>query len=175
MKKTALLLILALSLFGENLHVSNGSVAAHTQMMMDSTIDPVNSSLKGDIVIDGKDITTMQGKFWVDMNLFVSDEKDRDKNMYKEIETDKFKLATYTISNVKKAEAEGSYTIEGTLNFHGKEKPLNAKAKIAQKEGAFFLEANSAILVSDFGIKMPCMVFMCVRDQVDLVVKAELK
>jgi polyisoprenoid-binding protein YceI len=117
----------------------------------------------------------MQGKFWVDMNLFASDEKDRDKNMYKEVEADKFKRATYTISNVKKAETDGSYTIEGTLNFHGKEKPLKAKAKIVQKDEAISLEATSMILVSDFGIKMPCMVFMCVRDQVDLVVKAELK
>ncbi|MDD5372970.1 MAG: YceI family protein [Sulfurimonas sp.] len=170
MKKLLLTLLLALPLFAVNLQLKSGSVAAHTEMVMDSTIDPLNNSLHADITMDGDDITTLKGKFWVEMNLFVSDKSDRDKSMYKEVEADKFKLATYTISSVTKA--DDSYTINGVLNFHGKEKPLSAKAKITMTNGTPTIEAASMILVSDFGIKMPCMVFMCVRDRVDLLVKA---
>jgi len=172
MKKILLVLLLALPLLAANLQLKNGSVAAHTEMMMDSTIDPLNNALRADITMENDDITTLKGKFWVEMNLFISDKSDRDKSMYKEVEADKFKLATYTISSVTKTDGENSYTINGVLNFHGKEKPLTAKAKITITNGALAIEATSMILVSDFGIKMPCMVFMCVRDRVDLLVKA---
>ena len=172
MKKILLALLLALPLFSANLQLKSGSVAAHTEMMMDSTIDPLNNSLRAEITMDGDDITTLKGKFWVEMNLFISDKSDRDKSMYKEVDADKFKLATYTISSVTKTEGESNYIINGVLSFHGKEKPLSAKAKITTTNGAPTIEAASMILVSDFGIKMPCMVFMCVRDRVDLLVKA---
>jgi polyisoprenoid-binding protein YceI len=172
MKKVLLILVLAFPLFAANLQLKNGSVAAHTEMMMDSTIDPTNNSLKAELTIEGSDITTLRGKFWVDMNLFKSDKSDRDKNMYKEVEADKFMLSTYTVSGVTK-NGENSYAISGMLNFHGKEKPLNAQAKIVYANGALTIDASSMILVSDFGVKMPCMVFMCVRDQVDLSIKAD--
>lgn len=172
MKKILLTLLLALPLFSANLQLKSGSVAAHTEMIMDTTIDPLNNSLRADITMDSNDITTLKGKFWVEMSLFKSDNGDRDKSMYKEVEADKFKLATYTISSVAKTEGENSYIINGVLDFHGKEKPLSAKAKITMTNGAPTIEATSMILVSDFGIKAPCMVFMCVRDRVDLTVKA---
>lgn len=173
MKKILLALLLALPLFGSELQLKSGSVAAHTEMIMDKTIDPLNNSLHADVTIDGDKITTLRGKFWVEMNLFKSDNDDRDKNMHKDVETDKFKLATYTISNVTKLEGEDTYMLDGVLNFHGKEKPLSAKAKITSTNGSISVNATSTILVSDFGIKMPCMVFMCVRDRVDLLVKAQ--
>ncbi len=174
MKNILLALFLTIPLLAANLQLKSGSVAAHTEMLMDSTIDPINNSLNADITMDGSDVTTLRGKFWVDMNLFKSDKSDRDKSMYKEVESDKFKLATYTISSIAKAEGENSYTISGVLDFHGKEKPLIAKAQIVSVDGTLSISASSMILMSDFGIKMPCMVFMCVRNQVDLLVKADL-
>jgi polyisoprenoid-binding protein YceI len=173
MKKIVITLLLALPLFAINLELKSGSVAAHTEMMMDSTIDPKNDALKADISINNNDITTIKGKFWVEMGLFKSDKSDRDKSMYKDVEADKFKLATYTVSSVKKAEGQDSYIIDGVLSFHGKEKQLSAKAKITTIDGSLSINATSMILMSDFGIKMPCMVFMCVRDKVDLLIDAK--
>ena len=174
MKKILLALLLTIPLLGANLQLNSGSVAAHTEMLMDSTIDPLNNSLNADLTMDGSDVTTLKGKFWVDMNLFKSDKSERDKNMYKEVESDKFKLATYTISSIEKTDGNNSYTINGVLDFHGKEKPLIAKAQIVSVNGTLTINASSMILMSDFGIKMPCMAFLCVRNQVDLLVKANL-
>lgn len=173
MKKITLVLLLCASLFGTELQLKKGSVEAHTEMLMDSTINPLNNSLHADLTMDADAITTLRGKFWVEMNLFKSDNSDRDKNMYKDIEADKFKLASYTITNITKTEGEDTYMLEGILNFHGKDKPLNTKAKITMVGESLFLEATSMILVSDFGVKMPCMAFMCVRDRVDIFVKAQ--
>ena len=172
MKKIFTMLLLALPLFAVNLELKSGYVAAHTEMMMDSTIDPVNNHLKADLTIENNDITTIKGKFWVETVLFTSDKSARDKSMYKEIEADKFAFATYTISNIVKSEKENGYVISGTLDFHGEKKELSADAKITTVEGSLAIEANSMILMSDYGIEMPCMMFMCVRDQVDLLIKA---
>jgi polyisoprenoid-binding protein YceI len=172
MKKIFTMLLLALPLFAISLELKSGYVAAHTEMLMDKTIDPINNHLKADITIENSDISTIKGRFWVEMTLFTSDKSDRDKSMYKEIEADKFAFATYTISNIVKTEQEDGYVINGTLDFHGQKRELSAKAKITATEGSLNIDAASIILMSDFGIEMPCMVFMCVRDQVDLLVKA---
>ncbi|MDD2653205.1 MAG: YceI family protein [Sulfurimonas sp.] len=174
MKKILLLALLSLGLFGAELHLKNGSVAAHTEMLMDKTIDPFNNALQAAITMQNGDITTMQGKFWVEMSLFKSDKSDRDEHMYKEVDTLKYKLATYTISSVTKVQ-DNLYTIKGKLDFHGVSRELEAKAKITAVNSNVTMDATSMILVSEYGIKMPCMVFMCVRDQVDLSVKASFE
>lgn len=173
MKKIMFMLMLILPQFVMGLEIKSGYVAAHTEMLMDKTIDPRNDSLHADITMQDNDITSIRGKFWVEAALFTSDKKDRDEHMYKEMQTDKFSLATYTVKNVKKTERNDGYTLEGELDFHGVKKELDADAKISLKDGTLVLEADTKILVSDYGIEMPCMVFMCVRDQVDLHVKAE--
>jgi len=172
MKSILLVLLLSFPLFAAKLELKDGYVAAHTEMMMDSSIDPTNNSLQADINMQNSDITSIKGKFWVEMNLFSSDKSDRDESMYKDIEADKFKLASYNISSVTKTQTEDMYTIAGTLSFHGHEKPLSANAKITVKDGSLVIDATSMIMMSDFDIKMPCLVFMCVRNQVDLLIKA---
>ena len=86
MKNILLILLLSFPLFATDLVLRDGYVAAHTEMMMDSTIDPINNSLQSNITIEGSDVTTITGKFWVVMNLFTSDKADRDESMYKDIE-----------------------------------------------------------------------------------------
>ena len=137
MKKIFTMLLLALPLLAMNLELKSGYVAAHTEMMMDSTIDPINNYLNADITIDNNDITSIKGKFWVETNLFTSDKSDRDKSMYEEIETDKFAFATYTISSITKGEKEDGYIINGTLDFHGEKRELSADAKITTVDGSW--------------------------------------
>ncbi|QOY52014.1 YceI family protein [Candidatus Sulfurimonas baltica] len=172
MKNLLIVLLLSLPLLAMDLKLKDGSVVAHTEMMMDSEINPTNNSLKAELSIQNNDITTIKGKFWVDMIGFISNKTDRDESMYKEVEADKFKDATYTILDITKKEAKDSYTINGTMSFHGQERPLSANADIKVENGSLVINASTMILVSDFGIEMPCMVFMCVRDQVDLAIKA---
>src|SRR5690554_5896149 len=103
MKKILMILLLAFPLLALDLELKSGYVAAHTEMFMDKTIDPINNYLNAKVTIDNNDITTIKGKFWVEMALFSSDKARRDESMYEEIQTDEFKVATYTITDVKKA------------------------------------------------------------------------
>ena len=172
MKKLFLGLLLSLPLLAGSLQLQDGSIEAHTEMMMDSEINPLNKSLQADVSIEGVNINTLAGKFWVDLNLFASDKKDSDEHMYKSLESTKFTSATFSILNVQATAEKDIYSINGKLNFHGVEKALEAKAKIYFENNTLHFEATSMINMPDYGIEMPCMVFMCVRDQVDLVVKA---
>ena len=172
MKKLFLGLLLSLPLLAGSLQLQSGFIQAHTEMMMDSEINPLNKSLQADVSIEGTNIKTLAGKFWVDLNLFASDKKDRDEHMYESLESTKFTSATFSILNVQATAEKDIYSINGKLNFHGVEKALEAKAKIYFENNTLHFEATSMINMPDYGIEMPCMVFMCVRDQVDLVVKA---
>ncbi len=171
MKSVLLALLLAFPLLADSLQLKEGFVAAHTEMMMDSTIDPLNNTLHADMQMQGDDVTSLKGKLWVEMNLFSSDNADRDEHMHKSTEADKHPLATYTVASITKGSVT-AYTINGKLDFHGQSRPFSMNAEITQESGTVTISANSKLMVSDFGMEMPCMVFMCVRDQVDIFAKA---
>jgi len=174
MKKLVFILLCSLPLLAGNLTLQEGFVAAHTEMLMDSTIDPLNNNLIADITMQGNDLLSLKGKLTVEMSLFVSDNSDRDKHMDEATEVGKFPLASYSITKVTKAEGANNYTLEGTLDFHGKKNPLTFNAEIMQTDKTVTINATSMILVSEYDLEMPCMMFMCVRDQVDLFAKAVL-
>lgn len=171
MKRLLFALVMTLPLFAGDLQLKEGFVAAHTEMMMDKTIDPINNTLHADMSMEGDDLSTLKGKLWIEMDLFSSDNADRDEHMHESNEVEKYPLATYMVTNIVKINGN-SYTINGELDFHGQKKPLSLTSEITDKDGVLTISANSMFLVSDFGMEMPCMMFMCVRDQVDIFAKA---
>lgn len=173
MKRLLFLLLLILPLFAGNLQLKEGFVAAHTEMLMDKTIDPLNSNLQADMSMKGDDLSSLRGKLWIEMKLFSSDNDDRDENMHESNEVGKFPFATYTISDVTKND-DAAYTINGELDFHGQKRAFILKSEITLIENEVTINATSKFLVSDYGMEMPCMMFMCVRDQVDIFAKAVL-
>jgi len=173
MKTLLLTLLLALPMMAGNLQLQKGFVQSHTQMIMDSKIDSVNNTLHVEASMDGDDITTLRGKFWVDVGLFVSDNEDRDEHMDEATEAKKFPLATYEITSVKKT-ADDYYTLNGTLEFHGVKKEISFDAQILNSKDSVKISASSQIKGPDFGVEMPCMVFMCVDDEIDLLVELTL-
>ena len=172
MKKIFITLLVSLPLFAGNLQLQEGFVAAHTEATIGGSIDPLNTALQADIHINENDITSLNGKFWIEMNLFFSDNEDRDENMYEAMNTKQFPLATYTLNKVTKTEGTDAYTLEGNLNFFGNERPLTLSAQITFKEGKLVINATSKFLVSDYEMQAPCLLFICVRDEIDLFTKA---
>jgi len=176
MKKITILLLLSLSLFAGNLQLKEGFVAAHTEVLGDSTIDPLNNNLHADLSITDDDITSIKGKLSVDMKLFVSDNSDRDEHMNKTTEADKFPLASYTITQISKAKDTNAYTITGTLDFHGVQKELSFSAEVMTDAETITISAISKILLSEYDIDAPCLLgfALCVEDKVDIFAKAVL-
>jgi polyisoprenoid-binding protein YceI len=175
MKTLLLTLLLAFPLLATNLKLEKGFVQSHTEMVMDSKIDSLNNSLHVEATMDANDITTIKGKFSLDVSLFVSDNESRDENMYEAIESVKFPLATYNITSITKADTDkDTYTLHGVLEFHGVKKSVDFNAQILDQGDTLYLSAETQILGPDFGIEMPCMVFMCVDDKIDILVELTL-
>lgn len=176
MKKFILILSLSFSLFAGNLILKEGFVAAHTEVFGDSTIDPLNNVLHADLSMDADDITSIKGVLSVDMKLFVSDNSDRDEHMHESTEASTFPLASYTITEVNKNQDTDSYTLKGILHFHGVKKELSFKSEINLDNETLSISAISNILVSEYGIDMPCLLgfALCVDDKIDIFAKAVL-
>jgi polyisoprenoid-binding protein YceI len=166
MKKILFLALLSSAwLAAGNLVVKEGYVKAHTEVLGDSTIDPSTTGLNSHLTMQNT-IESIKGTIDISMNILKSDNEDRDEHMLKAIEEVKYPLATYTFSEVKKT--ENGYKVSGILDFHGVKKPLDIQAKITTANGKVNFKGASSFLMSNYNVKPPKLLFLTVRDQVDL-------
>jgi len=165
--KTSILLsfFTASWLMAGNLIVTQGSVQAHTEVFGDSTINPKTTSLTSHLRM-GKSIESIKGTIDISINKLKSDNADRDEHMVEAIESVKYPLATYTFKKVKKASK--GYTVNGILDFHGVKKPLTIQADIHKSKGKVVFKGKSSFLMSSYHVTPPKMLFLTVRDQIDL-------
>ena len=173
MKKSLLRLsLVTVWLSAGNLSVTQGSVKAHTEVFGDSAIEPSTSGLNSHLKI-ANDPLSLNGSIDISMKGLKSDNTDRDEHMYEAINSMKFPQATYTITKV--AQGAKSYKIDGILNFHGMKKPLSIDANIMQKGDNVHFSGKSSFLMSNYGVKPPKLLFLTVRDQVDLTIDVDFK
>jgi len=159
------LLALAPWLGAAQLGVTQGVVIAHTEVFGDSTIDPSTTAVTSHLQMP-EGIDSIHGEVVVSMVALASDNKDRDEHMHEAMESAAFPHAVYTIESVA-AKGEG-YALTGTLQLHGVSKPLAVEAQIADANTTLNMKGNASFLMSEFGIKPPTLLFLTVRDQVDI-------
>ena len=169
MKKLTVVLFLSFAtlLSAASLHLQKGYIKAHTQVLGDSTIDPATGRVHAALTISG-DPATLRGSVWILARDLRSDNKERDQHMYEVLEVKKYPRIRFRIDRVRR---QGSgYLIEGRLSLHGKSHTVKVPAKITGKGSELELTARFRILMSDYGIKPPKLLFLTVRDAVDLTV-----
>ncbi len=173
MKAVVLFAMAAVSmLMGGNLAYVEGSVKAHTEVFGDSSIDPQTSSIVSHLSMD-EGITSIMGTVEVSMTDLASDNSSRDENMQETIESNLFPTALYNLSAV--TEEEGGYLINGTLEFHGVKHPFVIVADILKEGKQVKIKGQSAFLMSDYGVEPPVLLFLTVRDKVDIMIDVTLK
>lgn len=166
-------LLLASSVYAGNLSFESGTVKAHTEVFGDSTIDPVFKKGVSRLSMDDS-VSSLRGSLDVSIGDFISDNKKRDEHMYEAMEKDKFPKATFEIKEVVTKGGDNA-VLKGTLSLHGISKPLSFEGSITQEGQKVHIKAKSSMKMSDYGITPPKMVFVTVRDQVDLNVDMVLK
>jgi polyisoprenoid-binding protein YceI len=172
MKKTIAGLMVACTLvFGHSLSVEKGIVKAHTEVFGDSTIDPETTAIVSHLT-EENGITSLRGSIDVNVRKLYSDNSKRDEHMVGAIESDKYPVATYTFREV--IPEGGHYTISGYLNFHGIKRPLKFDAEITQNAQKMHIKAKSHIKLSEYMVKPIKLLFLTVRDRVDLNVDVTL-
>jgi polyisoprenoid-binding protein YceI len=117
---------------------------------------------------------TLKGSIEVSMSDLLSDNKKRDEHMQESLESALFPKAIFSITDVV-ASGGDAYVLKGTMTFHGVSRPMSFSGTIVEEGGRVRIKVQSSIKMSDFGMKPIRMVFITVRDQVDLSVDVVLK
>jgi len=173
MIKINLLAIMACGfLYAGPLSFESGSIKAHTEVFGDSSIDPTAKKAVSRLSME-EAATTLRGAIEVSMADLISDNKKRDTNMQETLESDTFPKAVFEIKEVSVKGA--NHLLKGTMSLHGVTKPMSFEGSITQEGSKVRIKASTMMKMSDFGIKPPKMVFLTVRDQVDLSVDILLK
>jgi len=173
MKKTLLFTLLFITTaFGKTLQVENGVVKAHTEVFGDSTIDPETHFLVSNLTI-ADDVTSIRGSIDASILKLKSDNEDRDEHMVKALESLKYPMARYEIKEILKKSR--GYTINGVMEFHGVKRPLSFDSDILRHGNKVEIMAKSAIRLSDYKVKPIKLLFLTVRDRVDLNIHVVLK
>lgn len=165
--------LLASSVYAGNLSFESGAIKAHTEVFGDSSIDPVTKKIASSLSME-KDPSTLKGTVEASMLDLISDNKARDEHMRETMECDRFHMAVFDIKDVV-SKGGDNVILKGSMNLHGVTKPLSFEGSITQEGNKVRIKASGMLKMSDFGIKPPKMVFLTVRDQVDLNVDMVLK
>jgi len=174
MRNIFLALIFSGFALANSLTFQSGKVMVHTSVFGDSTINPASSVITSHLTIDGNDITTIKGSIDVSLVDLKSDNADRDEHMYEAIDTKKYIKTTYTINSISPNTA-GKYNIYGTLNLHGVTKKVDLLAYITNKGKEVTIKGKTAFKMSAFGITPPKLLFLTVRDLLELKINTTYK
>lgn len=164
---------LSASMYAGNLSFESGAIKAHTEVFGDNTIDPVTKKATSHLSMDTNP-TTLKGSIEISMNDLYSDNKKRDEHMQEAVESSLFPKAVFEVKDVV-AKSGDNYTLKGAMTLHGVSKAMSFEGTITEAGGKVRIQATSSIKLSDFGIKPIKMMFLTVRDQVDLNVDVSLK
>ncbi len=174
MKKVSLtVLALVASMYAGSLSFESGSIQAHTEMVADSTIDPFTKKVTSHLIMEANPLT-LKGTIEISMNDLASDNKKRDADMQKTLASSVFPKAIFEVKDIVAKGGDG-YTLKGIMNLHGVNKPMNFNGIIVEESNKVHIKATGDLKMIDFGIIPPSMLFMKVRDQVDVNVDVVLK
>jgi polyisoprenoid-binding protein YceI len=164
--------IMTICTFANVLQIQEGHIKAHTEVFGDSTIDPATKNIGTSLTIDDS-IESIKGVVFISAKDLISDNSKRDEHMYEVIEAESFTTISFTINNIIKE--NDTYMLQGVLALHGIKKQMNIKANISKENDTVQLNSLFSIKMSDFGIEPPVMIFLTVRDQVDIDINLKFK
>ena len=166
-------LLLVSSVYAGNLSFESGTIKAHTEVFGDSSIDPVFKKATSHLSM-GETAASLRGSMEVSIADFISDNAKRDSNMRETMESDKFPKASFEIKEVVSKGGE-NVILKGVMSIHGVSKPISFEGSVSEEGSKVRVKAKSSMKMTDYGITPPKMVFLTVRDQVDLNVDVVLK
>ncbi|MBT2620777.1 MULTISPECIES: YceI family protein [Chryseobacterium] len=88
-------------------------------------------------------------------------------------ETAKYPKTTFTgkIANFDKSKLSATpqkYTVQGTLNFHGVNKPVSSTATISSKDGKIYMQGSFVAKPADFNVTIPKMVTKKIAESINV-------
>lgn len=159
------LLLITVFLNASHLNIQEGSIKAHTEVFGDSTIDPQTKEISSVLTMDDS-IESIKGIISIKSLSLKSDNEKRDINMHETIDANNHPLISFKFTNIEKN--EDFYMISGVLSLNGQNKEIMSKAKIEDFQNNLKIDGNFSFNLTDFGIEPPTLLFLTVRNQIDI-------
>jgi len=165
MRKLLLIMLLSLSAIAANLQFSGGQISVHTEVFGDSKINPTTNKIQSSLTQIGG-IESIKGKIYFNYKSLISSSQGRDEHMYELIDTSKFPKLSFLITQVTKN--ANHYMITGILTINNVSKEITSTANILDDIQNLQINGSFSINMTSFNITPPIMVFLTVRDQLDI-------
>ena len=152
-------------LFGQTFEVSNSSKITYYGSHFISDWQGHSSGFRGRIIYDAVNQTTNSCSLRVDLATFDSGNSNRDSNMLTSLDVFQYPDVMFVSNEIF---VEGiNASIKGKLTFHGITKDINLTADISFSDG-FNAEGSFIILLSDYEVERPALLFKKIADEMKL-------
>lgn len=165
MYKLILVALFALFANASQFALQSGTVLAHTEVFGDSEINPASKEIQSTLSSE-EDISSLRGNISIKALSLNSDTPKRDANMYELLNATIHPEISVDIINVVKNEK--GYTIEGFLTLNGIKRKIESLATIIKQQDVLLIKGDFNILLTQFGMEPPKLLFLTVRDQIDI-------
>jgi len=165
MHKLFLVVILGIFAFANNLMLDQGEITAHTEVFGDNNINPKTQDINS-ILSMNRGIESIKGDIEIKSISLSSNNKDRDKNMHELLNIKTYPLISSRIEHIQKK--DNKYEISGMVTLNGISNKFTSIAIINESEKRVDLTGTFSIKLTQFGLKPPVLIFLTVRDQIDI-------
>jgi len=166
-------LLLSSLLVANELKLIDGFASAHTEVFGSSDINPLSTHITANVTYDATS-KSLNGNITVHLDKFFSDHQGRDEHMYESMQRDLYPTINYHILSLKKSSHE-TYMLSGEMTLHGVTKRVNFTVNLTDTNRTLSIRGRGEIIMSDFKIKPPGLLFISVRDRVELFIKARFE
>ena len=160
-----LVYLLPFLLFGQTFEVSKVSKITYYGLHYAHDWQGHSSGISGKILYDTDVQIANSCSLRVDLTTFDSGNSNRDSNMLTYLDAFQYPDIMFVSKDIS---VEGiNASIKGQLTFHGITKDLNLKADISFTNG-FNAEGSFTILLSDYEVERPALLFKKIADEMKL-------
>ncbi len=159
------LYLLPFLLFGQTFEVSKSSKITYYGSHFTSDWQGHSSGISGRILYDADDQTANSCSLRVYLTTFDSGNSNRDSNMLTYLDAFQYPDVMFVSNEIS---VEGiNAAIKGKLTFHGITRDINLTADISFTDG-FNAEGSFTILLSDYEVERPALLFKKIADEMKL-------
>ena len=171
-KKILMLAATPFLLNAASLSLTQGEIKAHTEVFGDSNINPSTKSIVVQASMD-ETIESLKGQFSIKAIDLRSTKSNRDEHMHEALEVTKYPQIIVDIQSVLKI--EDAYKLDGTVTLHGVTKALSTIAQINKSENGLAINGSFSVNTTGHGMKPIKLLFLTVRERVDITYDLLLK
>lgn len=172
MYRVLFVVFLTLNVYAQKLDFQSGFIKAHTEVFGDSEINPIVNKIDSKLNIN-RSLESINGVIIINSHDLKSNNSSRDENMYNTLKAKFFPTIKYVLKSITKV--NDKYQTQGSLTLNGVTKNVNSTLDVVSNKNLVNLDGGFSIKLTDFNLEPPTMLFVTVRNQIDITYKLSYK